>query len=229
MGHHPAVWHHPDIAEGKIMKQWVVRFVVGTLVALVAGIPVARAAAQTIIDLWAGVRAPEAPVLQTVTVDPKTTALLVGDFEKQTCAQVPRCLASLPAEAKLIVAARASSAAVIYSIVPSSTPADVLPAVARNANELYIQAGPDKFVGTDLDKLLTDRGVKTLIVTGTAAESTVLPTALHATQLGYDVIVPVDTMSSSLLYPEQYVAWDLTHAYGVRDKAKLTTVEMLSF
>ena len=45
----------------------------------------APASAQTVIDEWSSVKAPPAPELKPVTVDPKTTALLVMDFVKQTC------------------------------------------------------------------------------------------------------------------------------------------------
>lgn len=196
---------------------------------MISSIFAALLAVQSTVDPWAGVTAPDAPFLQPVTVEAETTALLVGDFEKQTCAPVPRCVASLPAEAKLLAAARESGAVVIYSVVPTTTLSDVLAAVAPNANDLYVQAGPDKFIKTDFDKLLRDHGVTTLVVTGTAAESTVLPTALHASQLGYNVVVPVDAMSSRVVYAEQYVAWDLTHAFGVRDKTKLTMAASLTW
>ena len=45
----------------------------------------APAPAQTIIDEWSSVKAPPAPALKSVTVDPKTTALLMMDIIKQTC------------------------------------------------------------------------------------------------------------------------------------------------
>ena len=53
---------------------------------------------QTIIDEWQGVKAPPAPQLKPVTLDPKTTALLVMDLVKQTCnsERRPRCVASIP-------------------------------------------------------------------------------------------------------------------------------------
>ena len=41
--------------------------------------------AETIIDEWQSVKAPPAPQLKSVTLDPKTTALLVIDMIKQTC------------------------------------------------------------------------------------------------------------------------------------------------
>jgi hypothetical protein len=54
--------------------------------------------AQTIVDEWATVKAPKPPELKSVTLDPKTTALLVLDFVKQTCdaERRPRCLTSVP-------------------------------------------------------------------------------------------------------------------------------------
>ena len=54
--------------------------------------------AQTIIDEWQSVKAPPAPELKAVTLDPKTTALLVMDLVKQTCnnERRPRCVASIP-------------------------------------------------------------------------------------------------------------------------------------
>jgi len=44
-----------------------------------------------IIAEWASVKPPAAPELKPVTVDPKTTALLVLDFMKGNCGARPRC------------------------------------------------------------------------------------------------------------------------------------------
>src|SRR5206468_6738653 len=56
------------------------------------------ASAQTIVDEWDKVQAPKPPELKPVTLDSKTTALLVLDFVKQTCnaERRPRCLTSVP-------------------------------------------------------------------------------------------------------------------------------------
>lgn len=43
-------------------------------------LPAPAAQAQTIIDEWASVMVPPPPELKPVTVDPKTTALLMLDF-----------------------------------------------------------------------------------------------------------------------------------------------------
>ena len=57
------------------------------------------ATAANIVDEWASVKAPAAPALKPVTVDPKTTALLMLDFMNQNCGQRPRCLDTIAARA----------------------------------------------------------------------------------------------------------------------------------
>ena len=51
-----------------------------TLAAVALAAP--AVAQQTIIDEWPDIKAPPAPALKEVTVDPKTTALLLADFVK---------------------------------------------------------------------------------------------------------------------------------------------------
>ncbi len=189
-------------------------------------------AAQTIIDEWATVQVPPPPKLEDVTVDPKTTALLVLDLVKQTCNQEvrPRCLASLPAVAKLLKGARDSKTMVVYSVIPGpSAIGDTNPAVAPNGTEPVVKSGPDKFIGTDLEKILKDKGIATVIVVGTAAHGAVLYTASHAALLGFQVVIPVDGMSAETPYAEQYVAWNMVHAPVLSTKVKLTAIDMLKY
>jgi hypothetical protein len=54
-----------------------------TAIALALGLlSAAPAAAETIIDEWANVKPPAPPELKGVTLDPKTTAVLVIDLIK---------------------------------------------------------------------------------------------------------------------------------------------------
>ena len=89
--------------------------VVGVLGAT-TGSTFSTAVASDIIDEWANVKTPAAPEIKTVTVDPKTTALIMGDFMNQNCGKRPRCVAALPAIKKLLGEARAAKVTVIYSI-----------------------------------------------------------------------------------------------------------------
>ncbi|MGO8869210.1 MAG: isochorismatase family protein [Alphaproteobacteria bacterium] len=188
-------------------------------------------AQQTIIDEWPSIKTPPAPALKEVSVDPKTTALLLLDFVKQTCnAQVrPRCLATLPAAKKLLAEARAKNVLVVYSYVVNGTMADTLPDVAPTGNEPAVQSGPDKFLNTDLEKILKDHGIKTVIVTGTAAHGAVIHTTDEAVFRGLTAIVPVDAMSAENAFVEQYVAYHFTAAPRLGAAVTLTRVSMMKF
>jgi len=204
---------------------------VGAALAAIVAVATPASAQQTIIDEWATIKTPSAPELKPVTVDPKTTALLLLDFVTQTCTMQhrPRCVASLPATKKFLAEARGHHVLVVYSYVNSGTLADTLPDVAPKGGEPAVQSGPDKFLNTDLEKILKDHGIKTVIVTGTAAHGAVLHTGDEAALRGFNVIVPVDGMSAEDPYIEQYVAYNFAHAPGVSARSALTRYSMIKF
>jgi nicotinamidase-related amidase len=187
--------------------------------------------AQTIIDEWATVQTPKPPELKPVTIDPKTTALLVLDFVKQNCnnERRPRCLTSVPKVQGLLNQARTNKVSVVYSITTAATPADILKEVAPVEGEPMVKAMADKFLGTDLEKILKDKGIKTVVVVGTAAHGAVLNTGSQAAFRGLRVIVPVDGMSSENTYFEQYTAYHLANAPGVGQQVTLTRIDMIKF
>jgi nicotinamidase-related amidase len=197
----------------------------------------APAPAQTIIQEWSSVKAPPAPELKPVTLDPKTTAIMVMDFVKQTCNsdRRPRCVASIPKIEKLIAAARAQGVMLIWTTVPPVPIADTLPAVAPKGNEPVVVAGVDKFTlgdkDTGLEKMLKDKGIANVVTVGTAAHGAVLYTASAAALRGFNVIVPVDGMSGDgqVAYDEQAVAYILTHAPVLSAKITLTSIDMIKF
>ena len=115
----------------------------------------ASAFAQTIVDEWSTVKAPPAPELKSVTIDPKVTALLILDIQKQNCnmERRPRCVASVPKIQGLLARTRAKGVPVIYSL-GAGTAADIYQEVAPLGGEPVVTSGPDKFLGTDLEKIL---------------------------------------------------------------------------
>ncbi len=200
-------------------------------IALIAAATIAAAPAfaGNVIEDWASIKLPPAPQLKAVTVDPKTTALLMLDFMNQNCGKRPACVASIPAVKKLLTAARAAKASVIYSIIGNSTTADVIKDVAPMADEPHVQAGPDKFLNTDLAKILKDKGIQTVIVTGTASNGAVLFTAAGAAMRGLKVIVPVDGMSAADPYADLSTAYTFATAPLVSAKSTLTKIDMIKF
>jgi nicotinamidase-related amidase len=203
---------------------------IATVAAALAAAIAAAAPVQAanIIDEWANVKVPP-PTLKPVTVEAKTTALLMLDFMQQNCGKRPRCVATLPAMKKLLAAARAAKAPVIYSIIANSTTADVLPDVAPQADEPHVLSGPDKFLNTDLDKILKDTGIKTVIAVGTASNGAVLYTASGAAFRGLNIVIPVDGMSAVDPVAEYSTVIEFQTAPGVSAKTTLTRSEMVKF
>src|SRR5437660_14096 len=197
--------------------------------ALFISFAVAPANAQTIIDEWTTVQPPKAPELKPVTLDSKTSALLVLDFVKQTCnsERRPRCLTSVPKVQTLLKLARAKGALVVHSITTAATPADIAKELTPLEGEPIVKAPADKFFKTDLEKILTEKGIKTVVVVGTAAQGAVLNTASQAAFRGLQVIIPVDGISAENTYFEQYSAYHLANAPGVGQQVTLTKVDMI--
>jgi len=143
---------------------------------------------ETIIDEWQNVKAPPPPQLQSVTLDPKTTALLMIDIIKQTCntQRRPRCVAMIPQVQKLLAEARAKGVYVIYALFPSPSPAtfpdpkisDYLPELAPKGDEPVVTSFVDKFIlrdkDTGLEKMLEDKGITTIVPVGVTSHNGVL-------------------------------------------------------
>lgn len=191
------------------------------------------AGAQTIVDEWANVKLPPPPALKAAKVDAKTTALLLFDFTHQTCSaeRRPRCAASVPKLKKLLDDARANNMFVVWSVATADSKAtDILPEIAPRAGEPVLPSlGPDKFLKSDFEQMLRDRGVTSVIITGTAAHTTVLHTGGEAALRGFKVIAPVDAMSSNDQFTEAYTAWHLANAARIMNATTLTRVDMISY
>ena len=199
---------------------------------VLTGVAAVPAHAGNIIDEWAQVKAPPPPELKAVTVDAKTDALFIIDMVSETCNAKarPRCVDTIPAIQKLLDEARAKGMKVIYALGVSGK--EILPVLAPKDGEPIVKSGADKFVDTELDKILRDKGVTGLITVGTLAYGGVLHTATQAAFRGFKVVVPVDGMSSpneTTLYTEQYTAWHLAHAPGLAGKLTLTKIDMIKF
>ena len=194
------------------------------------GLGTSGAQAASILEEWANVKAPAAPPpVKEVAVDPKTTALLMLDFMNQNCGKRASCLATIPAMKKLLAEARAAKASVVYSITGSTTTADVIKDVAPEQGEPFVQAGPDKFFRTDLEKILKDKGIETVIVAGTASNGAVLFTGAGAAIRGLKVIVPVDGMSAAEPYADLTTAYTFAAAPTLSARSTLTTTDMIKF
>jgi nicotinamidase-related amidase len=185
--------------------------------------------AADIIDEWDWVVPPTKPELYDFEVD-NSTALLILDIEQLTCNKErrPRCLDSVPSISFLLNKARDKGVFVAYSLTPKGTKDTILKEVTPLDNETIVNSSVNKFFKTDLDKILKEKGVTKLIITGTAANGAVLFTATEAAQRGYYIVVPVDTISADL-FSEQAAVHTLLNGPGTRGKVLLTRSNMIKF
>jgi hypothetical protein len=109
---------------------------------------VALSAQKTIIDDWANVKAPAAPQLTEVKVDPLTTALLILDIQKGLCNAQDRvrCFESVPLIKKLLTEARAKKMLVVYSLTSTGKPEDIVDEVAPLPGDPIVKSSVDKFI-----------------------------------------------------------------------------------
>jgi nicotinamidase-related amidase len=210
----------------------------GLLAVMVAAFAVvlaggAGAQAQTVIEEWSAAKFPPPPALKPATIVANETALLVMDFTNQTCTEQrrPRCARSVPKVLALVRDARAKGAFIVYSVaVPGSVPSDILKELTPAAGEPVLPPlGPDKFIGSELEKTLKDKGIKTVVAMGTQAQTSVLHTAGAAALRGFKVIVPVDGMSADDVFPELYTAWHLATAARISPQVTLTKFDLIGF
>lgn len=185
----------------------------------------------TIVDGWTTVKAPPPPELKPITVDPNTTVLLVMDIQKKNCnlETRPRCVASVPKIQSLLTKAREKGMPVVHSLSSNAEVTDILKEVSPLAEEPVVKSGVDKFFNTDLEKILKEKGIKTVILVGTSAHGAVLGTSIGAAMRKLRIIVPVDGMSATDPYAEQYTAWHLVNGPGLGKQTTLTRISMIQF
>ncbi|MFW9904951.1 MAG: cysteine hydrolase family protein [Candidatus Thorarchaeota archaeon] len=184
---------------------------------------------ETIIEEWGSISIPTPPELKSVGVESKSAALLILDFQNLNCNQErrPRCVVTLPKVKSLLSMARKNGMLVAYALIRSSSVEDIRDEVKPLGNEPIVKAGVDKFYKTDLENILATNAISEVIITGTSAHGAVLHTATGAAQRQLKVIVPVDLISATEPYAEQYTVWHLANSPGTRSSVTLTKSDMI--
>lgn len=175
------------------------------------------------------------PAPQPVQVDPKTAALLVLDLSKRCDDPRLPCHKLVPLVAEFTRKARAAGIFIVFTVIHSQKgrPEGAIPEVfePRPEEPVLYPGGYSKFHGGELHDLLGKRGIKTIIVTGSAANFACLYTATEAAEhLGYEVIVPSDGIVSWTEYEHDYSLYQLSVLPGgVSRRFRFTELALIHF
>ncbi len=173
------------------------------------------------------------------------TAILVVDMLNDFVTGALKCdrgLAIVPATARLLDGARAANVPVIFCndahikgidhelelwgdhAIAGTYGAEVIPELKLSEKDYVVpKRRYSGFFHTDLDLLLRELGVTTVVVSGLHAHMCVRHTAADAYQLGYKVVAAIDAMDSFTKEDYEYGIKYLKDTYG----AELKTVDEL--
>ena len=144
---------------------------------------------------------PATPDPARVTLDPKTTALMVLDFVEPICNSQPRCKGQmLPAMAPFMERVRKAGLVVAYGTREQNMTKWLKEVAPAPSDIKVINSAQDRFYNTDLDNALKAKGIKTLIMVGWKISGSVTYTSVGAMVRGYTVVVPMDTTSAGSDY-----------------------------
>ena len=185
-----------------------------------------------VTDAWDLVDVPPPPPIHAVSIDPKTSALLLLDFLRDICTERrPRAAAALPKIQSFLTKARSSGMLVVHTTTRKGLDdgSDLADPIKPISGERVYKAPFNKFHGNDLNQFLKDQGVQPLVLAGTSPNGCLLFTVAGAVLNGYRAIVPIDGMPAATLYQEQFVAWEFAHGPGFRETTVLSAFEAISF
>ena len=191
---------------------------------------------------------PDYRILSKVSLPARKTALLLADMlvdfvspgGKLFVPDTPKTIAPLRS---LLGKARAAGAPIIYiqdwhrpddpefsiwgpHAIQETKGTEVIPELAPAPRDFVVRKRTyDPFYSTDLDLLLRQKGIQNLVITGTVANICVLHAASSATLRGYQVIVPIDTISALNPFDFQAALRQVSFVY----QGKLTKSEGISF
>jgi nicotinamidase-related amidase len=178
---------------------------------------------------------PNRPEPKAITLDGKSTAVLVLDLSSRCHDPKQVCSKLMPAVGEFLDKARAAGAPIVYSVSASAkgTPlGEVASPLKRKESEAVIfPDGFDKFIGGELQTLLKEKGAKTLIITGSSTNSAVLYTATTAARIHrYNIVIPMDGVNADRQYEQEYSIHQFTVLPSNANKQfQFTKLGMITF
>jgi nicotinamidase-related amidase len=178
---------------------------------------------------------PNKPTPKEAIVDPKTTALLVLDLNARCENPAERCHKLVEPVAKFLARVRQAGIFIVYTASDryKGTPEERMPHAFKQASDEPVLFPPafDKFYSGELQPMLKQRGIKTVIVCGAASNQAVLYTATAAARpFGYEVVIPVDGLIARGEYEHEFTLHQFTILPGgAAEKFKITEFDKIKF
>jgi nicotinamidase-related amidase len=109
-------------------------------------------------------------------------------------------------------------------MVRGTPEARIIPELTPHPQDFIVSRihGMTPFYGTELDSLLRNLGIRTVIVTGVSLNVAIIGTAIEAGNRGYFVVLPADCVAG---FPPEYCEAMLQ--YSLRSLAYITTSDKL--
>ena len=165
--------------------------------ALFCGATQAQPAAKPMITL----QMPATPEPARVTLDPKTTALIMLDYVEDICAIQPSCKNQmLPAMVPFLERVRKAGLVIAYGTRERNMAHWIKDVAPQPGDFKVLNTAQDRFFRTDLDKILKEKGIRTLIMVGWKISGSVTYTSVAAMAHDYTVVIPMDTTSAGSPY-----------------------------
>jgi nicotinamidase-related amidase len=173
--------------------------------------PAGRAASRPMVTL----QMPALPAPVPVTLNPKTTALLVLDYVEPICNSQPKCKGEmLPAMLPFMARVRKAGMVVAYGTLEENM-TKWLPELAPKPGDIKIVCtAQDRFYNTDLDKDLKAKGITTIIMAGWKVSGSVAYSSVGATVRGYTGVIPVDTTAATTDYEQVIGFYNILNQRG---------------
>ncbi len=173
--------------------------------------PASGAAGKPMVTL----QMPALPAPVPVTLNPKTTALLVFDYVQAICNSQPKCKGGmLPALTPFMARARKAGMVVAYGTREENV-GKWLPEVAPQPGDIAIvNTAQDRFYDTDLDKALKAKGITTIVMVGWKVSGSVAYSSVGATLRGYTTVIPVDTTAATTDYEQVIGFYNILNQLG---------------
>jgi nicotinamidase-related amidase len=173
--------------------------------------PASRASSKPMVTL----QMPALPAPVPVTLNPKTTALLVLDYVEPICNSQPKCKGEmLPAMLPFMARVRKAGMVVAYGTLEENM-TKWLPELTPQPGDIKIVCtAQDRFYDTDLDKDLKAKGITTIIMAGWKVSGSVAYSSVGATVRGYTGVIPVDTTAATTDYEQTIGFYNILNQRG---------------